>query len=426
MKHSVTLCLILFFSITSRGFAACSGSSPKRIASAWTDVAACHSAARDGDTITVMPGTYVVDKPTRITKFVRIAASGVVTLVDNTPNQSNLIEIVESTAGSTRLEGFKFVQGTGIHPNPNGVIVMTNKSGGKPILITGTDYQVGTSGDFIIANVNRGVIWRNGMKGKLFGNTCSNNASFVRQKPQDGSWASPPKYGADDTKGDLNLYIETNVLTNVFEGVDVDDNGRAVIRHNTITNSGLLTHGADTGPIGGRYMDIYNNTFIWDATVQCPPDLPAGVNSFIYLRGGTALIHENEIPDVAGRAWGDKSEIGFTVEALGRNAGDYACWKGGYPAPHQPGWGYRNGGTRAGRSPIVQDLEPIYVWNNKGAGNHSRPTVFDYASGECGTGVAAATDYIRQNREYFLGVPKPGYAAYTYPHQLTADPQPLP
>jgi len=173
-------------------------------------------------------------------------------------------------------------------------------------------------------------------------------------------------------------------------------------------------------------MDIYSNTFIWDATVQCPPDLPAGVNSFIYLRGGTALIHENDIPDVAGQAWGDKSEIAFTVEALGRNAGDYACWKGGYPAPHQPGWGYRNGGTRAGRSPIVQDLEPIYVWNNKGTGNHSRPTVFDYASGECGTGIAAATDYIRQNREYFLGVPKPGYAAYTYPHQLTAEPQPLP
>jgi hypothetical protein len=308
-------------------------------------------------------------------------------------------ELTESTAGSIRLEGFNFVQGTGVHSAPNAVILKNLRDGGKPILITRNNYKAGGTGDFIIDLTNRGVVWANSMSAALGGSGCLNNAAFLRHRPASlsSSWTTAPTYGTADRTGESNLYIENNTLFNVFEGIDVDVNARTVIRFNTITNSGTINHGVDTGDIGGRFIEMYKNTLVWDTTIQCGADLPAGVNSFFYLRGGPAMFHNNIVPDLKSQAWNDKPEIGFAVAALRRNAGSYGCWKGGYPMVHQVGWGYSRGGTKAATTSVRQDLEPVYMWGNTGGGNYGNPALANYPGDECGTTETTA-DYVKVNR----------------------------
>ena len=207
----------------------------------------------------------------------------------------------------------------------------------------------------------------------------------------------------------------------VQEGIDVDDNARTIIRYNTLENSAIIHHGTDTSGSGARSSEIYNNNFIWNPNVG-GADLPPNVNGFIGIRGGTTLMHDNVISDIAGPGWGDKPELQFLVESPWRNSGPYACWKEGYPVPHQTGWGFTVGGTKR-TSEVFQDSEPIYFWNNTGAGNHDNPAVVGYGADECHNNPPPPDSFIQANRDYFTGRAKPGYTPYRYPHPLTVEGQ---
>jgi hypothetical protein len=284
-----------------------------------------------------------------------------------------------------------------------------------------------TSGDFIIWNSPyRGLVWDNEMISPVGGGNCNSTTSFIRVKNDSLSavWTEAPYYGMADTNGNNNLYIEDNRLENVMEGIDIDSNSRAVIRHNNLVNTQVLNHGADTGPIAGRYLDIGYNLFEWDSDPACGGN-PAGVNFMIVLRGAPALIHDNTIPDVTSMTWGDKKEVRFYDEKLRRNAvTGWPCWTGGYPSPYQVGWGYSaacpGGCTQAGSTGIYMILEPVYLWNNTGAGNYGAPTIEDYPN-ECGGGAPLVSTFIQVNREYYLSTAKPGYTSYTYPHPLQGE-----
>jgi len=407
---------------------ACSGSSPNLVAATWADVQLCYNAAVDGDTITKSTGTESSSANTVFDgKYVKLICGGTCTITDNSGDATDFLNITESTAGSVRVEGFDFIEGSGTHSNPHGVIVTTYAASGYPILIKGNSYT-GTNytADFIIAgSAWRGVIWDNTMTdvAGLGGGSCNNQAAFVRIKNLGltAVWTEVPYYGMDDTNGNKNLYIEDNTLDNVHQGIDCDANCRVVIRHNILINSGLVNHGVDTGNISGRYMVIHHNTFEWNQTVRCAPDLPAGATSFIFLRGAPALIHDNIIPDLFSMAWGDPYEVNFADEKLRRSGGaQYLCWDQGYPSRHQVGWGYSVGGTEAGMTGEFQDLEPVYLWGNTGDGNYNAPLVYDYQPDECGNGLSSTT-YIVEDREYYLDTAKPGYTAYTYPHPLQGE-----
>ncbi len=410
---------------------ACSGSSPSLVAATWADVAACYTAAVDGDTITVSTTTEASAANTVFDgKYVKLICGGTCTITDNTGDATDFLNITESTAGSVRVEGFNFVEGGGHHGNPHGVIVVQYATNGYPVLIKNNDYDAdaSTGTDFMIMQTWRGVIWDNSMNGAVGGPSCNNQSGFVRIKNLGltGVWTEPPYYGMDDTSGNKNVYIEDNTIDNVHQGIDCDANCRVVIRHNTIINSGIVNHGVDTGDIAGRYLDIGpTNTFVWNTDVRCAPDLPAGVTSFIYLRGAPALIHDNIIPDVSSMAWGNPLEVNFADEKLRRNAGTYGCWTGGYPSRQQVGWGYSaacpGGCTQAGTTGEYQILEPVYLWGNTGAGNYGNPAVLDYTSDECGGSSPTAADYIQVNREFYLNTAKPGYTVYTYPHPLQGE-----
>src|SRR5947207_15985934 len=74
-------------------------------------------------------------------------------------------------------------------------------------------------------------------------------------------------------------------------------------------------------------------------------------------------------------------------------------------------------------------LEPIYIWNNRNTSNGTPgeadelfrwDAIFDPPDGPCTYDNSSQTSarYIQQNRDYYLGIAKPGYTKFTYPHPL--------
>src|SRR5690606_15900007 len=130
----------------------------------------------------------------------------------------------------------------------------------------------------------------------------------------------------------------------------------------------------------------------------------ANQNWLIWLRGGTGVIYDNTLTDIAGNFWGDKSEIRLTLRGAedARPQGD--CADVSYPVPRQLSQGHD------GQTPIT---DPIYIWGNTGTQaisadwNWGNPCnlVFD--------------DFFAFGRDAFVdGTERPGYAPYTYPHPL--------
>jgi hypothetical protein len=384
----------------------------------YSDVNAKVGAAVDGDIVVVPAGNCAWTGGLAISKAITLKGSGT-TVITNNNTTSHLITVTESLAGNIRIQGFDFRVGTGPTTTaPYFFIHIGWVTNGKPVLITANKFTLGGT-NALGFKTNRGVVWNNTVNATVGGSACLNNASFVRHKPQalTSSWTTPSTFGNADTRGDLNLYIEANTLTDVLSAIDVDDNARTVFRYNTVINSLVSGHGADTSPYGARHVDIYKNNFVWDTSAKCG-SAPTNLNHFIKLRGGTALIHDNTIPNITSQTWGNKPEVYFIIHNLRENNGSYKCWNQGYPAPHQIGWGYSIGGTRAGSTSVLQDPEPVYLWNNTGGGS-STPGIGDYSPDQCFTGQTTAM-YVKEGRDYFVNTPKPGYTPFTYPHPLTA------
>ena len=376
-------------------------------ADTWADVQRVHdTVAQDGDTIRVKAGTHPATVPTTITKYVRVIADGAVTITNQVPATEDWLRITPSPAGSTWIEGFT-VDGNA-HSGNSGlnatVQIYAGEGGaGQPVVITRNRF-LRVTGNTIYAATIGGVIADNTFEGIVGGGNCFNNASALRHKPQwdMGSWTRPATLGNADAAGTGHLYFEGNTLKNALEGVDVDDNGRTVVRFNELTNSSLTTHG-DTSFPGGRYFEAYMNRWIRDVTPvpECPQGLWVNWNGVATWRAGTGLLIGNEIPDISDAAWGDKSEVVLRVDGLRRSSGGpYACWKKGWPFPAQTGWGYREGSTQAGDTGHYYDPARIIIAANTGAGNYLTPVVADYGGTECGADAHSAVDYVKRDREF--------------------------
>ena len=387
----------------------CTGSSPNLIAPTLDDLAACHKAASNGDTITVTPGRYTYSgSKIVINKHVTVIGTGV-TITDNTGIEREIFEITPSRAGSIKFSGFQFVQGSSQlpsgHVSPHGVFTVNHAPGGKPLLLTNMTYT-GATGLFIFSWTRRLVAWGNSMTGVVSGGNCLNNAAFLRLDPADKSWSTASTMGDLDTTGENNAYVEANTLTDVLEGIDSNADGRLVSRFNTFINSGSLAH--DAFSTGNRHYEWYKNTFIYDATPKCGGD-PTNANGFMAFRMGTGIIHSNAIANINSSSWRDKNEISFTAQNLRESVGAWPCWNtksqvaAGYPAPRQPGWGYTTGGTQSGKTGVLQDLQPIVIVNNTGAGNYGNPPTVDSAN-QCGMGAPSSADYIVSDREFYKQV----------------------
>jgi len=388
-------------------------------------------------TVTSYSGTTLVMNITSMAgagtwTFWWIATQPVTTIVNNYPNggspSTTLMQINQSSAGPTEVEGIHFLANPET-TNRSGFIGLNSTTYLNPkTLIHDCWFQTDGGGLAAIhAATNQALVWN-----CSFDDTFSLAAAAFTVKREDTvgnlSWSTNSTMGADDTNGATNFYVEDCDFHAV--GVaDPDSNARMVFRHNVFDNSGLSSHGADTGPIGLRHVELYDNELIFDNFGDCNGSVTLPVPWFFWMRGGTGVITDNILPAISSCAWGNKGNIVFSVLNTRRNSGCYPCWTQ-YPAPHQVGQGYGFDAVwynyycaMSGQPGYYRTLEPVYIWNNNGTAGNAVGLSED-GNDQCGNGQHV-TDYVQAGRDYLVGA-KPGYTKFTYLHPLRSGPPPSP
>lgn len=357
------------------------------------NVASAISSAAVGDTVQVPAGSCTWSSLS-IAKAVTIkgAGIGVTNITLGTGNS-----VTKQAAGIIRIRDFSFSKSGGGNES-KGFEVGGSWLSAQPVVIQNNAFTISGSGLFKL-NVNGGVI----IAGNAF--TGDWDDSFIQPKGGDpSSWTTADTMGTRDTTGTANHYIENNTFyggTN--QGIDCDDNSRCVYRYNTLTYSSFNSHGWDTSPEGVRHFEVYNNTFIHDGGTTAI----ANQNWVVWIRGGTGVIFNNQIADIAGSYWGDKAELHFSIRGAEDSRPQGSCANVSYPVPRQ--LGQNHNGTS-------YFTDPIYIWGNTGA------TVTD-ANWNWGNpcGFTWSTFFQWGRDAINTGTAKPGYTAYAYPHPLLAE-----
>lgn len=362
---------------------------------AQTAVQSALAAASVGDTV-VVPGGSCSWSGLTINKAIHLSGAGI-GVTNITINGSNTI--TKQSAGIIRISGFSFLKAGGGTAS-KGFVVNGSWRNAEPVVIENNDFKISDSGLFLLSVAGGVIIAKNSFTGGW-------DDSFIQPKePSDAerSWATADTMGTRDTSGKLNHYIEENTFyggTN--QGIDADDSTRVVYRYNTLTYSSFNSHGLDTSSAGVRHWEVYHNTFRHDGgSTQI-----ANQSWAIWIRGGTGVIFNNSIADLAGSYWGNKNELNFSIRGAEDARPQGSCSNVSYPVPRQLGQSHN--GTS-----YIRD--PIYIWGNTGA-------TAGYQGGwnwgnPCGLTWA---DFYQSGRDYYFGTVKPGYTPYPYPHPLRSS-----
>lgn len=347
--------------------------------------------ASAGDTVQVPAGScawtgLVLDRAVHL----RGAGAGATVI------QVEDLEVRKQADGVTWVSGFTF-QKTGGGNESKGFIVRGSWGDARPVVFQNNRFAIDGSGLFQLVVAGGVIIARNEFSGGW-------DDSFIQAKntgDPDGSWTSADTMGTRDTDGTLNHYVEGNTFhggTN--QGIDADDATRVVYRYNTLTYSSFNTHGMATSPDGVRHFEVYQNEFHHDGAMS----QIANQNWAIWIRGGTGVIFNNQIADLAGSYWGDKAELRFTIRGAEDARPQGGCDQVSYAVPRQLGQNHD------GASYFT---DPIYIWGNTGTSSISagwawgNPCNFDFST------------FFQWGRDaYRDGTEKPGYTPYPYPHPL--------
>src|SRR5437773_2102550 len=384
--------------------------------------------------VTSYSGTTLVLNVTSIAgsgtwTFWWIATQPATTIINNYNNGATpLLQINQNQIGSPEITGIKFYNS----PTSSSTTINLRADAyfGPKTLIHDCWFQADSASDAILARTNRALIWN-----CSFDDRFSQAALGLQLKWEDltgsPSWSTDSTMGMDDTNGATNFYIEDCDFHAYLNATDFDSASRVVFRHNILDNSGMGSHGADTGPIGMRHVELYNNELIFDNFGDCDGSVTLNVNWFFWQRGGTSVITDNVLPAISSCSWGNKSNIAFSVLNIRRNTGCYPCWTQ-YPAPHQVGQGYGAGAVFHPWTCVeIPDqpnyyifLEPVYIWNNSGTGGNNTRLNSD-PDDPCGNNQQVS-NYVQVGRDYIVGA-KSGYTKFTYPHPLRGgNPSPTP
>lgn len=304
---------------------------------------------------------------------------------------SGTITINKHSSRSVELSGFSFFKSGG--GNASRMFRVTGQWQNEPPLIHDNEFIVNGAGIFRY-ETNGGVVYNNLFRGQW------DDSAFQHKIDDDTqSWSTADTMGTRDSNGKRNLYVEDNVFEGMAnQATDFDDAARVVFRYNTLNNASFNSHGLATSPIGVRHYEIYNNTFNYT-------DKSVNQNWHIWLRGGTGVIFDNDIEDINGTQWGNKTELHLSVRAAvdGGVAGCCRTWA----CDHQIGQNH-DGSS--------QFLDALTLWNNSGTVSYS---LSDNWSNSCGQDMR---DFLQNGRDFvFSSSPKSGYTSYPYPHPLRTN-----
>lgn len=304
---------------------------------------------------------------------------------------SGTVTINKHSSRSVELSGFSFSKNGG--GNSAKMFRVTGSWQNEPPLIHDNEFVVNNAAIFLY-ETNGGVIFRNTFRGALDDSAIQHKMNNDTQ-----SWSTSDTMGTRDTSGKRNLYVEDNLFEGmVNQATDFDDAARVVFRHNTLNHSSFNSHGLATSPIGVRHYEIYGNTFAY-------PNTNVNQNWHIWLRGGTGVIFDNNVEDIRGSQWGNKSELLLSVRAA-VDGGVNGCCRT-WACAHQIGQNH-NGSS--------QFLDALVLWNNSGTLAYG---LNDGWSNSCGQNMS---NFLQNGRDFvFASNAKSGYTPYTYPHPLRVD-----
>ncbi len=343
------------------------------------------------------------------------------TTIINDRDTSFIVTVTPNGTSPSEISGIWFKEGTSSQGTHIEVYNGTNS-------VKIHDCQFSTANHMlrsISLRTNHGIIYNCNFDSSLYAGSGTTGADGyddggIACHPEEvlaDSWTTPSTMGTADTTGLNNFYIEDNRFTGVFQSMDFDSNSRCVWRHNILDNSSMASHGHDTSAYGCRHFEIYDNTWIF-TVIGASGTYTYPIDHLFMMRGGTGVFTDNVVPDVNSTIWGNKAEFAFTVYNIRRAVSNISC-QTVYPASRQVGRGYIDGSGPYNEAPwnnFKGDLEPFYMWGNSGGGNYDTPGFVDDTD-TCGNGLLAS-DFVIENRDYYLGTAKPGYTKFTYPHPL--------
>jgi len=366
-----------------------------------SDVSATISAASDGDTVSVPSGTctwgtsstYVL-----VNKAITLQGAGrgitIINLADSGSTYANAV--IRITAAAT-------VKSMTINGSDAAFVSAFSAGTVDGWRITDIDFNGGTHEAYFVYAGSYGLIDNNNITG------ASGSSELIFARGPTDSWQTANSIGEAD-----NLFIENNIFNGIGYVCDINSNGRAVVRYNTINGiSKIDGHGkaSNSPPHGVRHLEIYNNT--WTNTTN--------YWAAMEIRGGGGRIFDNAIQSSAS-IWLLLEEFGCLNKWPNFDS-EYQCLSD-YPIDDQIG---------VGIDPKSAASEPLYIWGNTKNGS---PISFIYpaipagAITDCGEGSWTMEDIIQEGRDYFESETKPaamsGYTPYTYPHPLVCASSPYP
>jgi hypothetical protein len=395
------------------------------------NVQALHNAVLDGDTITVPAGNFSWGQNgVHITKAITLQGAGV-GITNITLSGHPVLTITKNAFGIVRVRDITFLATGGAGTLPDPILLNGTWPGGQPIIF----YNVGVTlngASMISCDIAGGAIFSH----ITFNGQWNDFFICVKDQTNTSSWTMADSVGTHDTNGLLNIYIEDSTFIGGSNGIiDCDDNCRAVMRHNTFNDSGgFNSHGKDSSTYGGRHFEIYENQFLLpDQTCTNGNQSLSNVNQYIWIRGGTGVVFNNNYEHLFTQCWGLKPEIKISIRGAEDDRPQGTCGQVAYPVPHQ--CGQNNNGTS-------DFTDPIWFWGNTGtsivvnsAWAWGNPCGFDWNTfwqwGRDGQNTSLTLPIVLPpvggSVSALGGMAKPGYTAFTYPHPLVGgSPTPTP
>jgi hypothetical protein len=411
-----------------------------QLANGWTqgDIAAAVKAAAPGDTIRIPAGTAVVDTTIVIDKPLTLIGAGIdqTVLIDEVPRTGDHKQIFEVSGDGWRLSGMTFRVGT----------VNTSMNWDGTLLLSGADFRLDHVKFDRLQAIGAMVYGRKALiDHSVFDQPELESFQTFDSAWGDDSWATDLEWGSENL-----IYFEDNTFLNHADvpGIDAYGGSRIVVRYNHFTYSWLGNHGTDTSQRqrGARVMEVYENWFEFPFHTEWTPWPWA-----IYMRSGTAVIFNNHFRDdysacVAlanyrsildpkledgapnwkpwGGAYGTMTpnlDPNATTPYMAPNPWDGNVEADGYPALDQVGRGTSDRlkddppiNAKTGTSSWPHNMkDPVYFWNN----DQAIRTTSD---------ISSQHSVIQRDRDYIVGVPRPSYVPFSYPHPRIAldDPPP--
>lgn len=319
-------------------------------------------------------------KPFRITNFTFTGTYG----------QNGLIQIFNNNTFGTALKGWRIDHMT-FNYTKNVADAFTMRA----VFVQGFTYGV------IDHNTFQGD---NGIIAQIQGEATDSDLGAL-------DWSNPLTLGTDNA-----VYLEDNTDSWTGESFanDLLLGGRIVVRHNNFENMVIQTHSGGHSGRGGLSYEVYNNVF--DASTE--QDVP------FFTRSGTGVVFNNTVTGMY-----DNKNFGIDNERdLNTDPSPYFKCDGtstvdgntstetGWPCLDQIG---RSSGGSVGSQPS----QPLYFWNNTGAGVS---VVNGYSIGHIKQASDSPTHTINDGLgnpvvDYVVGSALPGYTSYFYPHPLTTS-----